>query len=122
MQIYLQKNKKIHQLSDFLHFAGQVLCDVHFSLSTSAGALPLSSWFYVGWYPMLQKRQRISRCLSYVHSAGLYPALTLSFAAELYSAFYSVYAPLIYVRLYFTSCPVPCLFNSRRYSAELSFP
>ena len=53
-----------------------------------------------------KKRQRISRCLSYVHSAGLYPALTLSFAAELYSAFYSVYAPLIYVRLYFTSCPV----------------
>lgn len=42
--------------------------------TTSAGALPLSSWFYVGWHPMLQKRQRLSRCLSYIHSAGLYPA------------------------------------------------
>ena len=42
--------------------------------ATSADALPLSSWFYVEWHPMPQKRQRISRCLSYVHSAGLYPA------------------------------------------------
>ena len=83
--------------------------------ATYAGALPLSSWFYVEWHPMPQKRQRISRCLSYVHSAGLYPALTLSFAAESYSALYSLYAPLIYVRLYFTSCPVTVYtFSPRR--------
>ena len=37
---------------------------------------------------------------------GIISRLTLSFAAELYSAFYSLYAPLIDVRLYFTSCPV----------------
>jgi hypothetical protein len=37
---------------------------------------------------------------------GIISRLTSSFAAELYSAFYSVYAPLIYVLLYFTSCPV----------------
>lgn len=87
----------------FLCFFFAPRCSVR---ATSAGALPLSSLFYIGWHPMPQKRQRISRCLSYVHSAGLYPVLILSFAAELYFAFYSVYAPLIYVRLYFTSCPV----------------
>ena len=37
---------------------------------------------------------------------GIISRLTLSFVAESYSALYSLYAPLIYVRLYFTSCPV----------------
>ena len=42
---------------------------------------------------------------------GIISRLTLSFVAESYSAFYSHYAPLIYVRLYLTSCPVPRWFN-----------
>ena len=74
--------------------------------ATSAGALPLSSWFYVGWHPMPQKKAA-DFSLPFVCSfRGIISRMTSSFAAELYSAFYSVYAPLIYVRLYFTSCPV----------------
>ena len=46
---------------------------------------------------------------------GIISRLTSSFTAELYSAFYSVYAPLIYVRLYFISCPVTVYsFSPRR--------
>ena len=46
---------------------------------------------------------------------GIISRLTLSFVAESYSAFYSLYAPLIYVRLYFTSCPVTVYtFSPRR--------
>ncbi len=74
--------------------------------ATSAGALPLSSWFYIGWHPMPPKKAA-DFSLPFVCSfRGIISRLTSSFAAELYSAFYSVYAPLIYVLLYFTSCPV----------------
>ena len=83
----LKSSAKIQKISDirkFWWYFLSVLFFFYFSLllfaprcsvrTTSAGALPLTSWFYVGWHPMPQKRQRISRCLSYVHSAGLYPA------------------------------------------------
>ena len=37
----------------FLCFFFAPRCSVR---ATSAGALPLSSWFYIGWHPMPQKK------------------------------------------------------------------
>ena len=120
----LKSSAKIQKISDirkFWWYFLSVLFFFYFSLRFFAPSVSYAHhlrWRASSFFLVLRRmasdaaKKAAHFSLPFVCSfRGIVSRLTLSFVAESYSAFYSLYAPLIYVRLYCTSCPVPRWFN-----------